>query len=500
MTTLRLFGRLRGPHFAEVRDRWSAAHVTLQNHGQSVVDRLPDSAPISCIGAAEIRLHSSGSSFSEEVLGKVFLEEGCLELWASANEGGTSILTVAELVRTPDTILIVGYERPEATSRVKLIDEKVALDGLVGGGGAEGSTGVSIIPWVRGHGGGNFNGAAGFLTYLSGEGFRELEKEHEYVQDPNAASRPIDNVRVATGEITLAGSKTVNSLFFDPPADTKNGLDLGGNTITVTSGAISVASESYMSNGTLTTGSNRPLFITGPIFMNASLAGTGGLIYFGGQYPDLRLGSSENSLTGDYMVISGAIRLAEVENIPDSVTVRLREDGDLIVEGSETIKGLAGNGCVRFATAGRSALTLGRGDGSANRLVVAQGGEIRPGDVSKEKAGVGTLVIWHPDDGKHHGSFDLEDGTIFIDLAEGSQDSLVFNSENKEANIVGGILSVNLLNGYQPRAGTKWEIIKGTIPAGGKGFKTIVDATGKGFKYSAKPHGDNWVLELVGKP
>ena len=495
-----LSGRLRGPHFTDVRDRWSAAHFTLQYDGQGVIDRFPDSAPISCTGAAEIRLTTGTNSFSEEVLGKVSLNEGCLELWASANEGGSSVLTLAELVRKPDTILIVGYETPEATSRVKLVNDRLVLDALVGGGGAEGSTTASIIPWVRGHGGGHFHFAAGFLTYASGEGFRELAKEREYVQDPNA-SKPNDNVRIATGETTLSESKTINSLFFDPPADlgTKNGLDLGGNTITVTSGAISAASEAYVSNGTLTTGSDRPLIINGPIFMNANLAGTGGLIYFGGRYPDLRLGSNENTLTGDYVVVNGAIRSGDVENIPDSVTVRLREDADLIVDGSESISGLAGTGCVRFATAGRSALMLGRGEESANRLVVAQGGEIHPGDVSKGKGGVGTLVIWHPDDPKDYGSLEFEDGTLFIDLAEGSHDALIFDSENKCANVVGGTLSVNLPKGYQPKLGTKWEIIKGTVPATGEGFETIKDATGGGYKYSAKPDGNNWVLELIGK-
>jgi hypothetical protein len=501
INALLLSGRLRGPRFTDVRDQWSPAHFTLQNDGENVIDRLPDSASISCVGAAEIRLTTGRNSISEEVLGKVSLNEGCLELWASADEGGSSTLTITELVRQPDTILIVGYETPEAESRVKLINDKVVLDALVGGGGAEGSTNASIIPWVRGHGGGHLYKAAGFLTYLSGEGFRELAKEQEYVQDPNV-SKPIDNVRIAAGDITVSESKTVNSLYFDPPADlgTKNGLDLGGNTITVTSGAISVASESYVSNGTLTTGGNRPLIISGPIFMNAKLAGTGGLIYFGGDYPDLKLGSNENTLTGDYVVVNGAIRLGDVENnIPDSVTIRLREDAELIVEGSESISGLAGTGAVRFTTPGRSALMLGRCQGSANRLVVGDGGEIHPGDVSKGQ-GLGTLVIWHPEDAKDYGSFDLEDGTLFIDLAEGSHDALAFDSENKAANVVGGTLSVNLLNGYQPKLGTKWEIIKGTVPASGQGFETVKDATGKGFKYSAKPYGDNWVLELIGKP
>ena len=475
--------------------------LSLQNDRPNVIDRFPDDAPISCAGTTEIHLATLGQSSSEEVIGKVFLNEGCLELSAVAREGGGSTLTLSELVRKSGTILIVGYESSEASSRVKLINDKLVLDALVGGGGAEGSTTASIIPWVRGHGGGDFYSAAGFLTYSQDEGFRELKKEREYAQDMTA-SKPVDNLRIASGEITLSESKTLNSLFLDPTANLegKTGVDLGGNTLTLTSGAISLASEVYINNGTLTTGSSRPLIISGPIFLNANLAGDGGLIYLGGRFPDLKLSGSQNTLTGDYVILYGAMRLGDGENIPDSVTVRLQKDAELFVDGSESLSGLAGTGRVRLATPGRSTLMLGRCEGSANRLVVGQEGEVRPGDLTKGASGLGTLVIWHPDDAKDHGSFEFENGTLFIDLAEGSHDSLVLDSESKAANIMGGTLRVNLLNGYQPKLGARWAIIKGTIPAGGEGFETVVDATGKGYKYSAKADGNNWVLELVGKP
>ena len=94
----------------------------------------------------------------------------------------------------------------------------------------------------------------------------------------------------------------------------------------------------------------------------------------------------------------------------------------------------------------------------------------------------------------------MRDGTLYIDLAETSHDAVVFESENKYANIEGGTLSVNLLDGYRPRVGAKWEIIKGTAPATGEGFESVQDATGKGYRYSAKPVGNNWVLEVVSAP
>ena len=482
----------------------------VQNQTASPLDQLPESAPIFCSDLAQIRLYGGANSLSEETLGKVFLKENCLELWASAREGDIAVLTLTELVRESDAILIVGYETPEAPSRVKVAGDKIIRDALVGGHGAAGSTVVSIVPWVRGHGGGNLNSAAGFLTYAHDEGFRELAKEQEYVSDPNTASKPADNVRIASKEMTLSESKTINSLYLDSSATgdesmSKGGLggggfDIGGNTLTVSSGAISLASVGQIGNGTLTTGGDLPLIISGPVFMNAQLAGTGGLIYLGGRYPDLRLGSTDNTLTGDYVVVYGAIRLADGENIPDPVTVRLHRNAELVVDGSESITGLAGSGRVRFATQGRSLLILGRSEGSANDLVIGEQGEIHPGDVSRRQRSVGDLFIWHPNDSKEYGSLNFESGTLFVDLAAKTYDAVVLDSENKCANVTGGTLRVDLLDGYRPRVGAKWKIIRGTVPATGEGFEAIVDATGKGYKYSATPVGNDWILEAVGAP
>ena len=139
--------------------------------------------------------------------------------------------------------------------------------------------------------------------------------------------------------MTLSESKTTNSLYLDPPATgdrdfgkkglREGGLDLGGNTLTVSSGAISLTSVGQISNGTLTTGSDLPLIISGPIFINAQLTGSGGLVYLGGRYPDLRLGSTENTLTGDYVVVYGLLRLGDDESVPDSVSIRLHKGAKL---------------------------------------------------------------------------------------------------------------------------------------------------------------------------
>ena len=194
-----------------------SSSLAFANEDQIVPDRVPDGAAIRCEGASLICLTGDGGQSSGETLGTVSVKEKCLELWASAGKGGTADLTLNELLRRPGTILIVGYESPEASSRVKLIKDKMVQDELVGGEGGEGTTTASIIPWVRGHGGGNLYSAAGFLTYSQDGGFRELDKMSEYVQDLNASSTPADNVRIASEATGLSESKTINSLYLDFP-------------------------------------------------------------------------------------------------------------------------------------------------------------------------------------------------------------------------------------------------------------------------------------------
>ncbi len=107
----------------------------------------------------------------------------------------------------------------------------------------------------------------------------------------------------------------------------------------------------------------------------------------GGRFPDLKLSGSQNTLTGDYVILYGAMRLGDGENIPDSVTVRLQKDAELFVDGSESLSGLAGTGRVRLTTPGRSTLMLGRCEGSANRLVVGQKGKYVRAISRRERAG-----------------------------------------------------------------------------------------------------------------
>jgi hypothetical protein len=223
-----------------------------------------------------------------------------------------------------------------------------------------------------------------------------------------------------------------------------------------------------------------------------------GLIYFGGRYPELKLAARR---IPDWR-LRGRIRGNppwRPENIPDTVTVRL-QGIELVATGLKACPVWRETDARAVRDPGQSALVLGRSEGMANQLVVGQDGEIHPGDFSPQEPAAGSLLVWHPEDFKDAGSVEFQDGTLFIDLAAESNDALILDSDNKAANVNGGILSVNLLNGYKPKPGATWNIIIATAPATGQGFEQIEDATGQGYEYSAKPIGNNWVLELVAAP
>jgi autotransporter-associated beta strand protein len=168
---------------------------------------------------------------------------------------------------------------------------------LVGGGGAAGTTNISILPWGRAD-------LTGFVTY-DANGVRYLDTTTEYVQANNNTNARIDqaiatagggtdyNVRSipgTTGNATLVNTAsstvTLNSLLFDNAGATAaNTYSLNNSTINVTSGAVHIqhgANQNItLGNGTLAFGSaegvitnNANGFLT---TLNVSLTGTNGV-------------------------------------------------------------------------------------------------------------------------------------------------------------------------------------------------------------------------------
>jgi hypothetical protein len=401
------------------------------------------------------------------------------------------------LVRDPSSIIVVGGEKFGTAGFVKIQRDAGILTALRGGGGEVGSTTVSIVPWGRGLGGGHLKDAYGLLTYARETGFRELQPE-EYVEGLHAATNRADNVRVTVTEPPVTKSKTINALFCSLPRGLRHRVvDLGDKTLSVSSGALSAENETTILGGSLTTGNEQPLFFAGNFNLNTRLIGKSGAVFYAGDMT--RLMNSQNSLTGDWIFVSGRGFVANDEIIPDSVTVRLHRSSELWLEGSESVTGVGGNGVIKPTVGGRSALMLGFCVAQANQIVMGVGGAIFPGDQTKTPA-VGTLRLWALDSDERKGFLKIEDGTLVIDVAADGNDALVLQSENKAAVVSGGTLRVNRLEGFAPKLGTSWEIITGTASATGRGFASVVDANDKHYKYTVAPVRNGWVLTVTAVP
>src|SRR5262249_18699382 len=104
---------------------------------------------------------------------------------------------------------------------------------LVGGGGAAGSTTISILPDAVG-GLGNAAVPNSLVTYDPVRGVRPLDLATEFAAYAGAAAA--DNVRISASAAGLAG-QTVNALVFDN--STASGFTVAGTgTLTVGSGAL----------------------------------------------------------------------------------------------------------------------------------------------------------------------------------------------------------------------------------------------------------------------
>jgi hypothetical protein len=284
----------------------------LAMEGEAVHDRLPDTAPITVSGGAAIVLSGGNEKKTSESIGRVAVRDNALQLEVRGkNPANPVTLTLAELVRDPASLVIVGGEKFGEAAFVKVARDAAILSALKGGGGAAGSTTISIVPWVRGLGG-HLDDARGLLTYTHDAGFRELRPE-EYVEGLQAANHRADNVRVTATEPPLAKSKTINSLFCDLPKELRHRVvDLGDKTLTITSGALSAEKQTAILGGALTTGNDQALSFVGDFNLNTCLAGKGGAFFFAGDMTVLT--NPHNSLRGDWTFAGGRALVSDDDN------------------------------------------------------------------------------------------------------------------------------------------------------------------------------------------
>ena len=342
--------------------------------------------------AASVRLTRStllargnpGADSTETIAGPIVVdgsEGGCSFVSLNGGNGHTELLMATVLQREPwAPVSISGAtlgaaDGSGAVARFKLGTAPV----LVGGGGAAGSTEISIVPGVIGSkaycGGGNGDYTLTFLTYDPQTGFRPLDLETEFVQEDAfpIGQTTAANVRVAYGAtVDVSAETTINALLIQGrDAKGTNTYVNGTGPLHVTSGQVIIGYHRNSSpnvNVPLDFGSATG-FIEYPqgkgSYMNGAISGTGGVVFYQASVATtgagLTLGGgSSHTWTNDTYILSQLA--ADANALPGRDRL-----GDLYVYGmlevdEGTYNGLNGCGIVHRRSSGSGTLSFGDND------------------------------------------------------------------------------------------------------------------------------------------
>jgi autotransporter-associated beta strand protein len=227
-----------------------------------------------------------------------------------ASAGAATTLDTAQLNRVGRSTFLARGDKLGAGTGATFTTFRVGNSsslGLIGGGGASGSTNISIVPWALGNStsGSTLNsGSNSLITYVNGVGFRPLDTNTEYVSDINAAASD-SNVRLSSAQTNNA-PRTINSL-------TLNAFDLSGSTITINSGAVAVvASNGQVCSAPLAFGAREAIFHTSSNgTFSGVISGSNGLTKADANALAL---SGANTYTGTTTIVAG--QLWVMGNVP----------------------------------------------------------------------------------------------------------------------------------------------------------------------------------------
>lgn len=322
----------------------------------------------------------------------------------SPNASKNAQLTANSFVRTNEQIAVLSGTNLGAAPAANVANIKLttAPTPKIGGGGASGTSNISIIPWAIGSiiaTDPSINAALSFVTYDADNGFRPLNVATEYDIYANGYSGAVTgtdrNVRLPAGAtVTFTGDNTINSLYMGTSA---NGATLNGaGKLTVTSGAVFLAANTAstiavpidfgVAQGVIGFWQGKGTII------NASIAGSGGLVLYqptlmpatgsGGTGVTLK---TPNTYTGDTYIL-GKIFVEAPNALPCG-----SRTGDVYLFGimemnAGTINGLNGSGLLTRPSSGSGTILIG--DNNANGDFT--GRMTQNGAVSLFKTGSGT--------------------------------------------------------------------------------------------------------------
>lgn len=263
-----------------------AGVVNLNSSATNVSNRLNDTAPIAMRGA-QLTLTGNAGAATNETVGAITLANGVSIITVTPNAAQAASINAASFTRQNNSTLFVrGTSLGNAAGANVAQVTSTAAPTLVGGGGAGGSTNISIVPWAVGNTSATASLGSSFVTH-GATGFRPLATT-EYAAAFGSAT---DNVRLTAATVAAAGD-TANALLFAPAA----AATLSGGPINITSGAF-LYSPTTAVTGTVSAGLN---FGTAEgIISTSNTLGVSGVISGSG-------GLTVNAIAGSTVTITGA--------------------------------------------------------------------------------------------------------------------------------------------------------------------------------------------------
>lgn len=322
----------------------------------------------------------------DETLGRTTFQQGWSGIYSLTS---TNILRLSSLERANRATGIVagfnlGGSGSAAGGRVLVNGADAAgrtiSSQLVGGGGAPGSTTVSVLPWLVS---GSSFAAGTLVTYDATAGFRPLNLTTEFVNNPSNWSMvsPNDNVRTFfSGTTTLTADASINSLVFGDGNTLAMTLN-GTGKLTVNSGGIL-----YLNNATGATLGISQLDFAGRegVFTQLTNGGGGGssltitgvisnadAVTFAGNSDNTTnisnfIVSGASTYTGPTTVNSSMLAIANSDNrLPTTTVLNVANlatfslsNASSVAGFNQTVAGLQGQGTVTNTGTSQRTLTI----------------------------------------------------------------------------------------------------------------------------------------------
>jgi autotransporter-associated beta strand protein len=290
----------------------AAAGVILDNSVTNNADRLNDSGPITDRGAAITLIGNAGAA-TNEVAGALTLANGSSTITVSPNAAQAASLNFSSITRQNNSTLFVRGTNLGAApgSGVAQITSTASPGTLVGGGGAAGSTNISILPFAVGNTSAAATNSSSFVTWNAAGGtFRPLAAA-EYSALTSGANTT-DNTSVAAAT-AISASTTVNSVLITGTGTLLTGT--GGLNITsgaimyspaaTTAGTIGADINFGTAEGVISSTAGSANSTGAGLTLSGVISGSGGLTLNSVISSDIALTNAGNTYTGTTTLLGG---------------------------------------------------------------------------------------------------------------------------------------------------------------------------------------------------